>query len=148
MRRDADHYPQRAPDLGTSGLGLFDGPRPAPQPDPRIEWPAPSVPSAASENAADALTRTPEGKQRRASQNVRILRLLDTTARGFTRDELSEATGIPIQTICARIGHDLIARGYVDESETITRLTRSGKPAAVLFITVKGHAWLAAKVAA
>jgi hypothetical protein len=56
--------------------------------------------------------------------------------------------GIPIQTICARIGHDLIARGYVDESETITRLTRSGKPAAVLFITVKGHAWLAAKVAA
>ena len=107
-----------------------------------IQHPAPSVPSATSEAAADALTFTAEGKARRATQNMTILALLCSRESGYTRDELDAATNFGLGTICARVKWDLMPT-YVAETDQ-TRPTRRRKPATVLVITDAGRARLRA----
>jgi hypothetical protein len=109
--------------------------------------PAPSVPSPASESAADALTLTRRGKDRRALQLLHVLECIGSKEAGKTIDEIDLETGLGSGSVCARIS-DLRTMGYIDTSATIARKTRRGKNAAVNFITVKGRARLAEQQAA
>jgi len=52
---------------------------------------------------------------------------------GATRDELSRALGIKIQTVCARVD-ELMESGAIRKTER-TRRTSSGKPATVLVVS-------------
>ena len=110
-----------------------------------IQHPAPSQPAPASEAAADSLTMTRRGKDRRATQLLRVLALIGSRESGYTIDEIDYETGLGSGSICARID-DLRTMGYIDTSETIKRKTRRQFPASVQFITTKGRERL--KVAA
>ncbi len=102
-------------------------------------WPAPSVAVETSMAAADALD-TPDGKKRRTTQRVQLLRLIAASETGKTDDELEVLTGLPGNTVCPRRG-ELHAAGYVDVS-TMTRLTRRHRQARVWFATVRGRTFL------
>lgn len=140
MKREPDHYGSSLPRAGE--LPLFAQPVSVAQ----VQFDAPSAPTPSSEAAADALS-TPSGKARRQSQNRRLLALLAARESGYTREELAEASGIPINVICARV-HDCAAMGWLDKSSEITRLTKTGSKASVLFITSQGRAVLATERAA
>ena len=75
-----------------------------------------------------------------------VLDAISNASNGLTRDELNLITGLPTATICARC-NELVKQGKLgcqmvfDESKKpsfvmkkITRVTRSGKKAEVLFI--------------
>ena len=117
------------------------------QPSTGIQWQAPSVPVETSEIAAAKQTDTAQGRERRETQQRRILELLASRESGYTRDELAAATGLPINVVCVRVS-DLDARGYVDRTSDLTRPTRTKSPAKVLFITPAGRAFLAKREAA
>lgn len=123
MRRRDLARRRNTPELG----GLFE-----------IQHPAPSVPSPASEHAADALTFTEKGRNRRAKQLLQVLEIIGSRESGYTGDEIDAALGLGSGSICARID-DLRGMGYIDTSETIKRKTRRQFPAAVQFITPKGR---------
>lgn len=110
-----------------------------------IQHPAPSVPSAASEAAADHLTFSRRGKDKRALQSLRVLELIASRESGYTIDEIDQALNIGSGSVCARID-DLRSMGYIDTSTKVFRKTRRGRNAAVQFATVKGRERL--KVAA
>ena len=112
-----------------------------------IQHPAPSAPTPASESAADALTFTRRGKDRRALQLLQVLECIGSKEAGKTIDELDAETGFGSGSVCARIS-DLRSAGYIDTSTTIFRKTRRGKNAAVNFITAKGRARLQTSEAA
>ena len=108
---------------GTEGLPMFA--------------PAPSVPSPTSEAAADAF-ETPAGRQRAAIVRMRMLRIIGSSERGATSDELGATMQIGSGTVCPRVT-ELRAAGLIDTSEEIRRPTRTGKSAAVHFITPAGR---------
>jgi hypothetical protein len=66
---------------------------------PDIRTAAPSVPTRSSEAAADMITNSP---LRRASWR-KILLYLASQDRPVSREELSEAIGVPQHSLCARI---------------------------------------------
>jgi hypothetical protein len=113
---------KNAPPLG----GLFE-----------IQHPAPSVPNAASETAADRLQFTKAGRASRASQNLQLLRLICSRDSGYTRDELDAETGYGAPSICARVKWDLMPL-YVMEADAF-RKTRKGINAKVLLPTDAGR---------
>jgi hypothetical protein len=100
-----------------------------------FDAPAPSVPRPTSEDAADS-----QGKSKRATDRIVILRTLAWQAEGMTRDEIAESTGISPNTVRPRIV-ELVALGLVSDGR-ITRLTQTGSPAAVCEVTAKGRAAL------
>lgn len=55
---------------------------------------------------------------------------------GLTREQIAEVCGMPIQTVCARVA-DLRRRRSVEEREGVTRPTKAGIRAAVVFAIVK-----------
>lgn len=55
---------------------------------------------------------------------------------GLTREQIAEACAMPIQTVCARVA-DLRRGRSVEEREGVTRQTRAGIRAAVVFAIVK-----------
>jgi hypothetical protein len=106
-----------------------------------VRFPAPSGPAPASEAAADHLTMTRRGKDKRARQALRVLELIASRESGFTIDEIDSALNIGSGSACARID-DLRTMGYIDTSTTVFRKTRRGRNAAVQFATIKGRARL------
>ena len=103
-----------------------------------IQHPAPSQPSLASEQAADSLTHTRKGKERRATQLHRVLALIASRESGFTIDEIDAETNMGTGALCARVD-DLRTMGWIDTSGTIMRKTRRGKNASVHFATPAGR---------
>jgi hypothetical protein len=49
----------------------------------------------------------------------------------ITREELTDVTGMPIQTVCGRV-NDLLKTGMIYEPEGVTRPTKSGRAAQVV----------------
>ena len=98
--------------------------------------PAPSVPTDASEAAADG-----QGITKRAGDRVTILRALAWHHDGLTRDQIAEETGISPNTVRPRIV-ELVALGFVTDTR-LTRLTVTGSTAAVCEVTDKGRTYLA-----
>jgi DNA-binding NarL/FixJ family response regulator len=97
-----------------------------------FDAPAPSVPRETSESAADG-----QGKSKRATDRTTILRTLAWQHDGLTRDQIADETGISPNTVRPRIV-ELITLGLVSDSR-ITRLTQTGRPAAVCEVTDKGR---------
>lgn len=102
-------------------------------------WPTPSVAVDTSEAAADALDTT-EGRKRKTSLRMRMLRVIASRESGFSDDELEAEFGLPGNTICPR-RLELVTAGYLDTS-ALTRPTRKGRQAHVHFCTAKGRALL------
>lgn len=121
---DAEHYVPRRAALLVDELPLFAAP-------------APSVPVPTSEAAADAVDG-PAGRRRAADIRARILALLCSRESGFTCDELEVETGVPGNTIRPRLA-ELHTMGLIEASTSITRPTRTGKRARVVFATTKGR---------
>lgn len=132
MRYDESEHERavRLRNLNTPIGGLF-----------AVQHPAPSVPSPASESAADALTHTRKGKDRRATQLHRVLSLIASRESGYTIDEIDAETNLGTGALCARVD-DLRTMGWIDTSATIMRKTRRGRSAAVHFATPSGRAKL------
>lgn len=103
-----------------------------------IQHPAPSQPAPASEHAADALTFTEKGRNRRAKQLLTILALIGSRDCGYTGDEIDAVTNAGSGSITARVD-DLRTMQYIVTRHDISRKTRRGKPAAVQMITDKGR---------
>jgi hypothetical protein len=95
--------------------------------------PAPSVPRATSEGAADRQT-----VPKRENDRERILRALAYAT--LTRDEIATLTGISPNTVRPRIV-ELITVGHVTDTKQ-TRRTATGSPAAVCEATLAGLHWL------
>jgi hypothetical protein len=104
---------------------------------PLFAAPAPSVAVPTSEAAADAVD-SPDGRQRAAAIRSRLLVLLCSREAGFTADELEVETGVPGNTVRPRLA-ELHTAGLIEASATITRATRTGKQARVVFPTTAGR---------
>jgi hypothetical protein len=98
---------------------------PPPKPAPRPMPPAPHNGTATSLAAAMALD--PDWQ---ATQCGIVYAAIKARA-DATREELTEATGLPIQTICGRVDN-LLKMGMVYEPEGVTRPTKSGRQAHVV----------------
>jgi hypothetical protein len=89
--------------------------------------PAPHNGTATSRAAALALD--PDW---RATQCGKFLTLIENSwERGITREELSTASGQPIQTTTGRV-NDLLKMGLIYEPAGVTRMTKSGRQAQVV----------------
>ena len=98
---------------------------PPPKPAPRSLPPAPHNGTATSRAAAMALDPAWQATQ------CGIVYAAIKARSGATREELTEATGLPIQTICGRVDN-LLKMGMIYEPEGVTRPTKSGRQAQVV----------------
>jgi hypothetical protein len=98
---------------------------PPPKPAPRPMPPAPHNGTATSRAAAMALD--PEW---RATQCGIVYAAIKARS-DATREELTEATGLPIQTICGRVDN-LLKMEMIYEPAGVTRPTKSGRQAQVV----------------
>jgi hypothetical protein len=98
---------------------------PLPKPAPRPMPPAPHNGTATSRAAAMALD--PDWQ---ATQCGIVYAAIKARA-DATREELTEATGLPIQTICGRVDN-LLKLEMIYEPAGVTRPTKSGRQAQVV----------------
>jgi hypothetical protein len=98
---------------------------PPPKPAPRPMPPAPHNGTATSRAAALALDHDWQATQ------CGIVYAAIKARADATREELTEATGLPIQTICGRVDN-LLRLEMIYEPAGVTRPTKSGRQAQVV----------------
>jgi len=103
---------------GRQQLELFATPRPAAEPPAHNRTPT-------SRQAAEDVTASTPSRRDRVAAFV-----LSRGPRGATRDEISIALQLPIQSVCHPVNYLLHAGVLIETNRT--RLTRYGSPAAVL----------------
>lgn len=90
----------------------------------------PSGPSETSKAAAY------DNKPRSGSQRYKVLKAIQGTVTGLTRDEIAETLDLPDSSADGRVW-ELLQGGFIQETDR-KRTTRNGSQAVVLVTTVKG----------